>query len=446
MEQTNETIEVWSELILEGSHFKDITLCGEGYIKILVNPQFKEITIDKLTNNKTNASIHKYDILITSKDGEDAPNGHGDNGMNGEHGGKFKITVNNLINDVNVFVRGSYGGCGGDGSQEAKKGGKGGDGGNGGDACDVTFYYGYEGDKPTGTPKLYDCKGGIGGCGGNGGLCTDPIGKGETPKNKQTKGGKNGDGGKAGQNGKNGSFEVHSLKEKKTQSIRYLNLNNENDYNYFIKTFGGEATLKKYPKIWNSIQAKKNRNALTENNEEKLKIDDSITTACLIPNNLKQNTVNKVSNSEATSFKFKINSFVNTFNCKASDTAEERAKKQKYMPTSCTRVLEIYELKDNVEYTLLQKSDFFEKHPDQIIDEIHTNYFPASQISNKDYKIRISYLYQTENGEIFPARNECQVQTGVVGSFFDSICIEAPRYRNPQQKRDSKVQKIKFAK
>lgn len=242
-----------------------IELIEEGYI--YVDESVKELTIHKLINKKKNPIINKFDILVTGKDGADAPYETGEKGEDGSPGGQVKITVDDLAGDVSIKASGGKGGCGGKGT-EGKHGGKGGRGGDGGKAADVDFYYNTKKKKSTSYASTYSAEGGNGGCGGSGGICTGTYGQGGACGESGTKGGSFGDGGDGGQKGKNGLVTIHhpdgsiTYNNKESQddspvvSGRY-HLQNDRDLRIFIQHYGGENKLKKYPNLWSAIMRKR---------------------------------------------------------------------------------------------------------------------------------------------------------------------------------------------
>lgn len=242
-----------------------IELIEEGYI--YVDESVKELTIHKLINKKKNPIINKFDILVTGKDGADAPYETGEKGEDGSPGGQVKITVNDLVGDVSIKASGGHGGCGGKGI-EGKNGGKGGNGGDGGKAADVDFYYATKKEKSTSYASTYSAEGGNGGRGGSGGICTGTYGQGGECGERGTKGGSFGDGGDGGKKGENGMVTIHhpdgSVTYNNTEyqdntpavSGRY-HFDIDRELRIFIQHYGGEDNLKKYPNLWSAIMRKR---------------------------------------------------------------------------------------------------------------------------------------------------------------------------------------------
>lgn len=427
--KTNEKITIPTELKIENENqeFGEIELKGEGYLKIIVNkdnPNFNTITIDRLINNKVNPLSNLYDICITTEDGKDAPSKSGLNGGNAKDGGPFTIYVKDLVNNIKVHVEGGRGGKGGSGEIiNPKLGGNGGNGGNGGKAPDVSFYYGHEG-KSSGIPYQYskiESLGGIGGNGGNGAICPEPMGTGETSSTPFTTGGKNGDGGKAGNNGKKGSLVFHDT----TQAIKPLNLNNEDEYKFFLDIFGGEDTLKKYPKIWSSIQKNHKKNSVN-NSESNLKFITTGSSATLV-----HITSNK-KNSKATDsayVKFQINSVMNVVNM---DQSDQKGSEKTSLPTDCSRVIDIIEDVNGVENIIKRFTlGFYKGNCNQISETFDTPEMTASSIANKYLKIRTSYMFTTKEG-IIPASFTQNIKNATVNidTFYRKISLKEPHYHH----------------
>lgn len=425
-----------SDLVdVTSNELDEIILEGEGCLKINVSSEFKELTIKKLINKKTNPQVFKYDFLITSQKGKDALPETGLPGEDGKNGGEITINVLDLIDDVNIFIKGANGGNGGSGHPDEKIGGDGGNGGNGADGAKVLFYYAHPSSRAHGSPKIYANEGGLGGNGGNGGVCTDPIGRGETSKSDSTKGGINGNGGKKGLSGNPGTFEKKLLQDP-TNLIKPLNLNDDEDYNYFIKHFGSEDTLKKYPKIWNIIQNKKQGKINSENDTIEIEYDDSYTRVLLLKEDLTKKNKRGLQRSDASFYNFQINTQINACSCKFDDSQEIKTKKSKYEPIFCTRQIKIY---SNEEIIANYPPEYFDINDGSVSDIIDTDFFPAHQVLNKPLKMEICYLFN--NGDALVRTYNVESDTVV---FYNYTKLEQPMYNFSGQAPGKKSGNIRF--
>lgn len=409
---------ITSEVTLDSTHYKEIELSEEGCLKIIVSPKFRELTIDKLINHK-DYILSKYDILITSENGKDATAGTGDDGEPGKDGGDFVIRVKDLVSDVIVNIKGADGGDGASGKSSAKQGYKGGNGGKGGDGANVKFYYGHISKNSNGKPNKYPAsRGGRGGIGGDGGICLDPIGKGGTQAMDPTEGGSYGKGGFVGSNGKEGSLE---LIHQDQSHLKALNLSNEEDYNYFLDNFYSEEALKKYPKIWNSIQKSR------QNNQDYgLKFDDT-TTVETHPITSVLQTDAKLLRSGEKLFNVHINNTINVENSKKSAVQNE----ENVYPISCTRTVSVYKYNETGKkvYIVEPFTDIYDDQPPfQISDEIETEPILEHYVVDKECKIEVKYVYCLNNGEILPLQPKTFDLTYNRNPLYHHIEITEPVY------------------
>lgn len=429
----SETLTITNETQLEGNYFDEIELREEGCLKFVVdqdNPNFKQITINRLINNKYQnyePKLRKYDIYVTSKDGENAASGTGLNGGDAKNGGDFTIIVNDLVDDVKVYIKGGRGGNGGSGKLvNPKLGGKGGNGGNGGNGANVTFYYGHQ-NGTNGLPFLYlnniKDSGGNGGNGGNGAICSDPIGKGGTPTTDFSTGGKNGDGGKSGENGYKGSWNTIEL----TQSRKPLNLNNEKEYNKFLKIFGGEDTLKKYPKIWNSIQVTRNKDTLQEDSDSGLVFDTEGSSAEILTPMTNLKSIKE----ENQSIRFRINNVMNVYNKQQfNQDNKNNSAPPPPLPKYCSRYMEIIEDINGVEHIIKTlNSRIFDEDCHQISEVLDTEPILAQSVSNRYLKIRTYYIF--DNTKIITFDTTIKNGSGdALESFYKKTILHNPRYKS----------------
>ena len=413
-------------LVNENQHFEEIELKEEGYLKIIVNqdnPNFNTITINRLINSKDNPLSHPYDIYVTSENGKSAPPDSGSNGDHAKNGGEFNIIVKDLVKDIKVYVQGGKGGNGGSGKTISSK--LGGNGGNGGNAPKVSFYYSHTGIS-SGIPHPYreeEALGGTGGNGGNGAFCSEPMGTGETPTTKPSVGGKNGDGGKKGTNGEKGFLKFYDT----TQSIKPMNLNIEEEYNYFIDIFGGEETLKKYPKIWNSIQTKKSKKNLQNNTECGLHFITKGSNASLIAAEINR----KKSNQNDSGFvKVRINNVMNVVNMTQFDSQGT------YIPplsdfTTCTRIIDIIENINGVDHVIKRFTPGQFERCYQISDTFDTEDYSASSLANKHLKIRTTYTFSTSD-DIIPITFTTKIDnaTANIDTFYKRLTLTEPHYHH----------------
>lgn len=428
MIETKKTI-VTDETTLTGNSFEEIELREEGCLKILADLNFRNITINKLINNKRKKTQFQYDILIISKDGDSGSEGSGDDGKDGQNAGEIVINIIDLVDDVKIYIKDADGGNGG----SARLNGNGGNGGKGGDGANITFNYGHVGKLSNGIPYYIR----TGGNGGNGGLASVGIGGRQNEKpTDPTYGGKNGNGGKAG---KKGSISIHKINNINTRIKEPLDLNNDEEYNYFLKHFGGEETIKKYPKIWNSIQKSRNEK---KTNEDEPNFHNSSTASVIQVTDDTYDNNESINNDDPELFKILVTNVMTEVN---SNTNNE-------LSHECVRVVNIYrynEKGDKVAMDTFPITTYFDKDefPFMISDIIPSPAFNKGGIYNQQWIIETRYMYTYKNQpcKILPIyKTTIDEETD---PLFHHIEITEPHYKaNPQNQSNSQNESrdIKF--
>ena len=436
MQESKKVLEVSTLYVIMNdetiSTYDTIRLLNGGYLKIVPSAKFTSLTLNQLINDKTEDLDIEYDILFSGKDGEDAPSDSGENGKDAPDCGEFELTVKDLVNNVKVYVKGGDGGKGGSGKPSEKLGGDGGDGGKGGNGPSVLFKYGNSRktmkSRKSGIPFLYKCEGGAGGMGGTGGICTDPYGKGATSSRDYTKGGKYGDGGKLGQNGKPGSLKTQNTNPRGLIATGFLDLTDDDNYNILLESFGGEETLKKYPKLWASLQNTRTNGRLYASDDDDLVVMDT-TKPELVP--YEGETSNSVIQKSNTDFKqFKVPCCVDLFNCKPTDTAEERAQKRKNMPDEAIISVEVYEIVGLNKILKYSSPTFQPLDPSLVTNTIYSDIFSSSELEGKEWSIVLTIAY-SNNTNVKLFQSKYSINGGnIPTSFFNYAHLEDPYYKS----------------
>ena len=437
MQESKKVLEVSTPYVIINdetiSTYDTIRLLDGGYLKIIPSNKFKSLTLNQLVNDKTEDQNNKYEILFSGADGENAPSGSGKDGEDAADCVDFELTVKDLVNDVNVYIKGGNGGNGGDGISGEKEGGNGGDGGNGSNGPNVLFKYGNSRktieSRMSGMPRLYKNEGGAGGLGGMGGTCTDPYGRGATSDSLATKGGKYGDGGNLGKNGEPGTLNWQNTNPRGLIASGFLDLSDDDNYNIFLESFGGEETLKKYPKLWANLQnTRTNKKTYASDNDDIYIIDN--TEASLVTYG--EETSNSDLQKSNTDFKnFRVECGVDLFTCKPTDTTKERSQKRKNMPNEAIINVEIYELV-GVQKNIIYSSPKFETFDSGLISNIiYSDAYPSSQLEDKEWfvDLTIAYSYET-NVKLYQSTFVIN-QGKSLTSFFNRASLEDPKYKSP---------------
>ena len=133
MQESKKVLEVSTPYVIINdetiSTYDTIRLLDGGYLKIIPSNKFKSLTLNQLVNDKTEDQNNKYEILFSGADGENAPSGSGKDGEDAADCVDFELTVKDLVNDVNVYIKG---GNGGNGGNALRYGGTGGSAGKNG--------------------------------------------------------------------------------------------------------------------------------------------------------------------------------------------------------------------------------------------------------------------------------------------------------------------------
>ena len=395
-------LDLYNKQILTENHYGTITLYEEGCLELQTN----NITIEKLVNRKNinghHPKVHPYDILVTSDD-------------------DVTITAKDLVYDVKVLILGADGIDGTNGKSATKPGENGEDGGDGRDGCDgahVTFNYSNK-SAISGIPYLDEnSRGGFGGRGGNGGLGF--VGIGESPIcPNETHGGKNGNGGKAGTNGKNGILKPNTIKDDETRYKKPLNLSNDEEYNYFLENFGGEEYLKKYTRIWNSIQmARINK----KTNENELSIIDQ-TRAQVISETNKQNNHDEKFNR----FRFHVDCNVSLETYKQSSTLRN----EQMAPYAVD--VDIRVIDPGTSNTIHIINSTIYDHVTSIRGGFKSASYPAEQLFGKRWIMEERYNYHYNNRDEFvgPIKSELDL---VQNPCFSHIIVSEPNFHAKNKK------------
>ncbi len=389
MTNTQKNLIINNETILTEKNYETITLIEEGCIKLQTSPDFKEITINRLINKKTNPLKYSFDFLITTKNEKDVQHNSSLKNEDGKDGGKFTINVKDLIHDVKVCIIGrENGACGTSSTTPSKEEGYG---------VHVTFNYGNISSIP-GKPYIDEKN-------SNDGLC--------------------------GTNRIIGTFTKHQIESYETRYKKPLNLNKEEEYNYFLEHFGGKETLKKYPKIWNSIQKAACENK-TDDNEQRF-INQSYVE--IIPTTSKQKC-NNIKEEDICSNTYKFNIHLNMKlinNTFSNDTSN------KHIPTDAI-----------VEVNIINQDDPKDKYPiyfEHIDEEPYnisrnqesTSSIPTSRLTNKRWILEEKYMYGYENKS--PEAIICHHEINMIPKpCFDHIEIIEPNFHGTNKK----TQYIKF--
>lgn len=422
-----------TDVEITDNYFDEITLQGDGCLRIILDSDFRELTIGTLINNKKYSTDNECDIYITSKDGESAKIGSGKDGNPGMNGGEFVINVNNLTNNVNVYIVGANGGNGGSGSfSNVAVGRDGGNGGNGGNGANVTFNYKTK-ENPQAQPILCKNEGGEGGEGG-----VAPVGKGQKygiPADECIYGAKNGNGGKAGLKG---SFNF--INKSANTLKKSLNLNNNDEYKLFLKHFEGEKTLKKYPLIWKAIQRKRKKTVSNGNTQSYTEFDDLGSKFTLTPNTQKklsnsaQSTQKGMSNDVSVdSYNLEINTTLSVINCKASDSAEVKAAAE--LPICCIQKILVRDINSDETVFKRIRTIGIDEHPYQINTYINKA-IEATRVLNKNIIGEVSYTFyysKRQNVDVSLESYPIQKQD-TESTFYKQTILSEPHYFDTAKK------------
>lgn len=283
---------VSGEYIVTSPTLECIELRENGVL--IISNDLKELTIQQLINEKEPECLINYEILVTGKEGEDAPYGSGQNGADGGNGGNVKITVEDLIGDVRIRAQGGCGGCGGSGKdgENGGDGSDGGNGGNGGDGAVIDFTY----DKKTNRDGMNfayveSFSGGVGGMGGAGGNCIQGGGRGGQPGKSGGHGAKCGNGGCGGRNGKDGIVTIHHPDGSTTCTqnewndsgnavprtmFQTIDYSDDAAFRKLLSAYGGELGLERFPKFKAAIQKTRERAKLLCRGERQTDQSDQV--------------------------------------------------------------------------------------------------------------------------------------------------------------------------
>ena len=375
-----------------------IELIEEGYIH--VDESVKELTIHKLINKKNKPIINKFDILVTGKDGEDAPYGSGEKGQDGSPGGQVKITVDNLVGYVYIKASGGHGGCGGKGI-EGENGGKGGRGGDGGKAADVVFHYHTKKEKTTKCAFIYSVEGGNGGRGGSGGNCTVKFGLGGECGESGTKGGAYGNGGDGGKKGENGLITIYHPDGAITSS-------------------DPENNLKKYPNLRSAIM----RRRQLQDSKNDAVIEGEISQV----DTVFEQSVNALSMESSAGGFCKLSSSVHMMYANARLETYKADRKDIGQPVAWIGVLNVTD--QTTGHNVWGTNLYGEGDVTTVFDRIETDMLPDRVVEGKKLRINFDVSYMDKEGEISDSVLFTKEYTAAKQEkFIQKVKVTAPHWK-----------------
>jgi len=422
---------------------------------LTISDSLSEVTIKKLINSKTYPCDTNYEFLVAGEHGEDGARETGENGGNGSGGRKVTIKILELEGNVHIKASGGRGGFGGSG-KSGINGGTGGRGGDGGDGAVIDFYYGRKEEDCESQAYVYSVDGGSGGRGGLGGICTGGVGMGGLPGKSGEPGAKFGDGGDGGQDGNDGIVTIHhpdgsitenspmkkpeyAVKPKSITGVRILDLSNEEDYQIFLDSHGGEENLQKYPHLWkavlntkqNLLEAKISSSKLNESN---IRVEGEITDAVPIGVGSKSICSDIKANAGSERYDFyKINIKLDSCFANSSTVCPDEAASDDDVinPVAC---LVSVEVKDEDTGTIIYKTSMFcDEEPSDIIEDIDTGEFIYDDIKYKNLKIAANVTYELNNGEVLPTMpkeiEHWNIEDKLL-NFINKITVKSPHWHD----------------
>ncbi|MDR1689992.1 MAG: hypothetical protein LBS21_15505 [Clostridiales bacterium] len=443
---------VTGKFIISSGELDCIEFKENGYL--VIPSSIKELTIKKVLNEKKYPCKDPYEILVTGRDGADAPNGSGKDGEDGEDGGSIVITVLDLAGDVHIKASGGNGGFGGSGHR-ALAAGRGGNGGKGGDGANVTFKYNKKDEDSLSGAYVYSVRGGYGGYGGNGGQSSgEGAGKGGESEEEGCIGAKFGDGGDGGKNGENGKIVIEYpdgrcsvngiFDEQETagasnlptsdfpSGARMLDLRNSRDLMHFLDVHGGESTLKNFPHILNAVKKMRgntNDNPALSDKNSSVRINGIISHPTLTGvKNKSENAISENGTEIFNSYIFGsiIQSCFTNSSRNVSDSEKEFAVSVGYAV-----YVRVINLTDNIK--LNEKTIYGEgEEVDRALSEYASEEYKYTTLAGKKLRIAATVTYQTNDGTLFTAELEhrdCVVEKAVAESYLNSITVTNPHWQ-----------------